>query len=121
MKQSFTTCESFTTPEGYPAGGLVLVLTEHDEFRSHPALHIRWQDGPLGRGDDRVAPNGAFVETVIAAALQRLDFYQEAADGKFRCVENEIAARLLSEALSWLEARTRRRERQDVEGTHTGN
>lgn len=121
MLQEFTACENYTNEQGYPAGGIVLVLTEHDEFRSHPALHIRWQDGPLGRGEERIAPNGAFVETVIEAARQRILFYQNAANGQFRCVENELALKSLGEALKWLEARTARRERQDVEGTHAGS
>jgi len=34
-------------------------------------IQIDWQNGPLGRDKNRQAANGAFVETVIAAALQR--------------------------------------------------
>ena len=78
-------------------------------------LKIDWQDGPLGRGDDRKAPNGAFVETVISAAIKRLEFYNE---GKFRCRENSLAITHLQEALHWLEARTREREERQVEGEH---
>lgn len=121
MKQAFTACENYTNEQGYPAGGLVLVLCDKDEFRSHPAIHIRWQDGPLGRGEDRQAPNGAFVETVIDAALQRLRFYEEAAGGQFQCEENAGAIEHLTEALRLLEQRTARREAADVEGTHVGN
>ena len=78
-------------------------------------LHIDWQAGPLGRGKDRVEPNGAFVETVIAAALQRLEFYEE---GEFACHENVLAIEHLSEALEFLEKRTAKREERGVEGTH---
>ncbi len=78
-------------------------------------LRIDWQDGPLGRGEDRQLPNGAFVETVIAAVIQRIMFYNE---GEFRCRENSLAITHLEEALHWLNARTQDRERRAVEGTH---
>lgn len=90
---------------GHPAGGSV----------SGTGLSITWQDGPLGRGESRIPPNGAFVETVIAAAVQRLQFYNE---GEFRCRENSCAITHLEEALHWLNARTADREARDVEGTH---
>jgi len=79
-------------------------------------LNIEWQDGPLGNGADRKEPNGAFVETVIDAARQRIVFYQES---KFKCRENAIAITKLEEALMWLNKRTVDRERRQVEGTHT--
>ena len=78
-------------------------------------LSILWQDGPLGRGADRIEPNGAFVETVIAAALQRIKYYQ---DSKFACRENALAITKLEEALHWLDSRTREREARSVKGTH---
>lgn len=78
-------------------------------------LDISWQDGPLGRGEDRKGPNGAFVETVLSACKQRLEFYNE---GKFRCRENSLAITKIEEALHWLEHRTRERENREVEGTH---
>lgn len=93
--------------EGRPAGGYVEAI----------GLRIDWQDGPLGRGEDRIEPNGAFVETVIAAALQRIEFYNE---GQFRCRENSLAITKLEEALHWLHHRTARREAANVEGTHEG-
>ena len=88
-----------------PAGGSV----------SGAGLSITWQDGPLGRGDDRMAPNGAFVETVISAAKQRIEYYNE---GQFACRENSIAITRLDEALLWLNKRTVDREEREVEGTH---
>jgi hypothetical protein len=90
---------------GNPAGGDV----------NGVGLAISWQAGPLGRGADRVKPNGAFVETVIAAALQRLEHYQ---DSQFNCVENARAIEHLEEALTALHERTEAREARDVEGTH---
>lgn len=91
--------------QGRPAGGIV----------EGTGLLIRWQDGPLGRGAERQDPNGAFVETVIAAAKQRLDHYQST---QFACEENHEAAGHLAAALAWLQRRTAARELREVEGTH---
>lgn len=98
---------------GNPAGGIV----------EGTGFAIKWQNGPLGRigSDDRVAPNGAFVEDVIASAIQRIQHYQSAADGKFECVENTSALTHLNFALKALENRTSRRVLQNVEGTHEGS
>lgn len=94
--------------EGNPAGGETAGV----------GITIIWQDGPLGRGSERKEPNGAFVEGVVAAAIDRMKFYQEASDGKFRCRENALAITKLEEALHWMEARTRDRESRMVEGEH---
>lgn len=90
---------------GNPDGGFVTGM----------GLDIQWQKGPLGRGDERIEPNGVFVETVIAAVKQRIEFYNE---GKFRCRENSLAITHLDEALHWLQHRTADREAREVEGTH---
>lgn len=91
--------------DGKPAGGVV----------NGTGMAIVWQNGPLGRGGDRQEPNGAFVETVIAAAKQRIEFYEGAG---FMCIENKNAIYYLDKALSELDARTRAREEAGVEGTH---
>ncbi len=104
MLQEFTVRDNVMV-DGKPAGGTVKAK----------GLTIKWQDGPLGRGKDRQKPNGAFVETVIAAALQRLEFYQ---DGQFSCSENASAIHNLKSALGVLEFRTQQREGAGVEGTH---
>lgn len=78
-------------------------------------LVIDWQNGPLGRGAERKEPNGAFVETVIDAARQRIEFYQAS---KFKCREDAIAITKLEEALLWLNKRTQNREKRQVEGEH---
>jgi hypothetical protein len=93
--------------QGRPAGGEVVGT----------GLTIVWQDGPLGRDDDRLAPNGAFVEDVIRAAINRIAFYQ---DGPFNCQENADAYLHLNIALNALNSRTARRETAGVEGTHEG-
>lgn len=108
MMQKFTTVTNRVDADGNPAGGRVYAT----------GLEINWQDGPLGRGAERKEPNGAFVETVINAALQRLEFYQKVSGGKFYCVENETAIEHLNVALAVLGDRTRSREARGVEGTH---
>jgi len=81
-------------------------------------IEITWQQGPLGRGEDRQEPNGAFVETVIAAAKQRIEWYQSAGGSRFACRENALAITKLEEALHWLNHRTAEREAREVEGLH---
>lgn len=98
----------FSDGDGNPAGG----TTYGNGFA------IGWQNGPLGRGDERIEPNGAFVEDVIAAAVDRIEFYESAADGRFSCAENIEALASLNAALRALHRRTDDRERREVEGTH---
>lgn len=98
--------QNISDPDGNPSGGTIEGI----------GLDINWQNGPLGRGSDKKEPNGAFVETVIAAALIRLEFYQQS---QFKCRENEIAIKKLEEALDILDSRTKERENREVEGTHT--
>lgn len=96
-------------PHGNPAGGYV----------DGTGLHIQWQNGPLGRvgSDERQQPNGAFVETVLEAVKQRIEYYQ----GSFPCRENALAITKIEEAIHWLNARTARRVSAGTEGTHEGN
>lgn len=100
--------ENYLDDQGRPAGGHVHGV----------GLSIEWQNGPLGRDAERLEPNGAFVETVLRAALQRIEHYQA---GQFRCRENALAITKIEEALLWLGSRTARRETAGVEGTHGGN
>ena len=88
-----------------PTGGFVIGV----------GIEIAWQNGPLGRGAERKKPNGAFVETVIEAAAQRIRFYQQS---KFACERNANALFHLESALAELEARTAERDTRGVEGTH---
>ncbi len=103
MLQEFTAKNQ--EKDGKPAGGT---------FKA-TGIDISWQKGPLGRGEDRKKPTGAFVETVIKAALNRLEFYQ---DSEFACSENASAIQNLKSALGVLEYRTMQREGAGVEGTH---
>lgn len=104
MMQKFES--SHISENGKPAGGT----------SSSTGIAIEWQNGPLGRGEERIEPNGAFVETVIAIAKDRLDYYQQSG---FACRENALAITKLEEALHWLNHRTAAREARGVEGTHT--
>ena len=78
---------------------------------------ISWQNGPLGRGSQRVEPNGAFVETLLHVVRTRIQFYQ---DNGFDCEENENAISAINEAIKQLESRTTRREQEQTEGTWEG-
>lgn len=88
-----------------PAGGV----------SSGRGFAISWQNGPLGRGEDRREPNGAFVEDVAMTVVDRLEFYQST---EFACEENARAIHLIKEALEILDSRTKDREARGVEGIH---
>lgn len=91
---------------GKPAGGCT----------TGKGISISWQNGPLMVDGVRREQSGAFVEGVISAALDRLEWYQS---GEFRCRENALAITKLEEALHWCQHRTAARELRGVEGTHT--
>jgi len=97
--------EHWNDVDGNPAGGVT----------SGQGFTISWQNGPLGRDEDRKEPNGAFVEDIIRAAMKRLQFYQRS---KFNCGANARAIDDLDRALFSLEARTAERCKRGVEGTH---
>lgn len=99
------TSYQFTDEDGNPAGGHTFGT----------GFTVAWQNGPLGRGEDRQEPNGAFVEGMIHAVIDRLEFYQE---GKFKSKYNEQAIDRLKDALASLNARTADREDRNVEGIH---
>lgn len=104
MKQVIA-AENYTDENGNPTGG----------YASGTGFSIRWQNGPLAVDGGRQEPNGAFVEGVIQAALQRIEYYQS---GQFKCRENALAITKLEESLHWLQHRTADREARGVEGTH---
>ena len=95
----------FTDASLNPAGGQTFA----------PGLCIAWQNGPLSVDGVREEPNGCFVETVINAAIDRIEFYQRS---KFKSVYNADALSHLRNALERLQDRTRDREARGVEGTH---
>ena len=87
--------------DGNPTGGVYTNI----------GLDIEWQNGVVQNN----VPNGASIEDVIEAVLQRLMFFQ---NSKFVCRENALAITKLEEALHWLNARTTRRKREGTEGTY---
>lgn len=99
--------EHWSDDRDRPAGGV----------SSGRGFAISWQNGPLGRDGDRVEPNGAFVEGVLAAVIGRLEFYQAS---EFACHENAAALANLRCAVGVLDERTKNREERQVEGTHAG-
>lgn len=104
MKNGFFS-EHWVDAQGRPAGGV----------STGTGFTISWQNGPLGRGAERKMPNGAFVEDVLAAVIERIEFYQTS---EFACQENADALALLRGAAQRLDDRTTSRERRGVEGTH---
>ena len=100
--------DNLVDEDGKPAGGWVEAT----------GIFIEWQNGPLvdPATGVRQEPNGAFVETVIKIALDRIAHYQGT---PFECPENERAAEHLRKALQELKERTMIREARGVEGTHT--
>ena len=99
-------CSNNIDDNGNPSGGGVIGT----------GLTVRWQNGPLGRPPKPAT--GAFVEDVIEAARQRLEFYQTASGGKFACRENSMAIDALGFAAYCLHARRMEREARGVQGEH---
>lgn len=99
------TSNHFTDKDGRPAGG-----TTYGE-----GFAIGWQNGPLVVDGERQQQNGAFVEDVIRAAIDRIEHYQTT---EFRSHYNSSALIALQAALDHLKARTYDREQRGVEGTH---
>lgn len=97
--------EHWSDKDGNPGGGVT----------TGTGFTISWQNGPLGRGAERKRPNGAFVEHIINAAIDRLNYYQ---GSKFTCQENAEAIVHLEKAMAVLASRTKNREVRNVEGTH---
>lgn len=88
---------------------------------------ITWQNGVQ-------EPNGAIIEDVLAAVVDRLHFFQgqlpeqlldigglktrDPEAGKFACRENALAITHIEEAIHWLNHRTLERRRRGVEGSY---
>jgi NAD(P)H-dependent FMN reductase len=93
-------------PTGIVTGG----MTESN------GLSIRWQDGPIvdQLGMD-VEPNGAFLQTVVQACINRLIAFQ---DSPTKSRENAVALTHLETAQLWLGKREQERAERGVLGTH---
>lgn len=91
----------FSTSDGIPHGGHTFGA----------GFAIAWQQGPIEDGQ----PNGAQVEDVVRAAIDRLEFFQRS---RYACHHNALAIRHFEIGLGMLEARTAERLARGVEGTH---
>jgi len=104
--------------QGNPAGG----RTDGQGFS------IKWQAGPIKLPERLTNPllvdaecegvNGAFVEGIIQAAIDRIHWYQRVSGGKFACRENSLVITKLEEALHWCDHRAMARAERGVLGTH---
>lgn len=101
---------------GNPTGGYVELVAGAPDQDNQKVLSILWQDGPRGKADGTLAaPNGAFIEDVLWAALQRLEFFNE---GKYRDRANSLAITHIEQALQALKDRQLERSYRGVEGKH---
>lgn len=100
-----------------PTGGSVYLQVIKNGDNEFPALVVNWQDGPRAQepGKALEEPNGAFVEDVLWAALQRLEFFNE---GKYRDRANAIAITHIEQAIQALKDRQLERSYRHVEGKH---
>lgn len=97
--------QHWSTPESQPQGGCSYGV----------GFTISWQHGPLVREGKRYAPNGAFVEAIVGAAVDRLVFYQHS---PYATTENDEAIEHLQAALRAMHRRTDDRVKRQVEGTY---
>lgn len=108
VKSNFT-----TDAAGNPTGGNTwMEAPGAREDGEQVAFTINWQNGMVGPDGQ----NGAFIEDVLEAVRQRLQWFNS--NPKFRCRENSLAITKIEEALQWLDWRTRQRLLQDVENTY---
>lgn len=105
-----------------PTGGEVLLSVPSGPETFHRVLVVEWQNGPRGTGETNpdgspvlLPPNGAFVEDVLWAALQRLEFFNA---GKYRDRANSLAITHIEQALQALKDRQLERSHRNVEGKH---
>lgn len=107
-----------TDAQGRPAGGTTMIAIAEDIGGAPVDMFtLPWQNGPLvdPKTGQRQPPNGLFVETLIAAVIDRIAYYQ---GSPFRCAENAEALAHLTAAQTALRSRTKRRAAAGIEGTH---
>ena len=99
-----------------------LVFTHHNDEQDRPAggsavgpgFVITWQDGPVDQAAGE-KPNGAFIEDVLQAVVDRMEYFQE---GEFACDENNAALSSMRHAQHCMMERRRSRDAQGVLGKH---
>lgn len=94
--------QHWTDAEDNPAGGYAVSL----------GLTAVFQNGPVKLN----GVNGCQVDDLLTVAVGRLDFLQNAGNGRFRCEENDRAISYISSAILALSSRTARREKAGIEG-----
>lgn len=93
--------EYYTDEAGNPTGG---------RTNGH-GFSIEWQRGV----EDA---NGAIVEDVVAAVIDRIEYFQAS---KFACAENAAGIEHLRNFLELMSARQKRRQAEGNEGSYRGN
>jgi len=104
MHDEFTST-FFTAADGVPDGGGAF----------GKGFAITWQRGPLVIDGERQPQNGAFITSVVAAVIDRLESHQTT---KFACDANAAAIGHLGAALDALQRRTAKRKAEGLEGTN---
>lgn len=121
----FNTSDHWSDSEGTPAGGYVhgcgfSIIWQNGALKETQAIHLD-DDGKtisaeLSETLDKIAiPNGAFVENVLYACIDRLQYFQ---NSKFANQYNADAIHHIETAIAELNARTAEREARGVEGKH---
>ena len=75
---------------------------------------INKKPAEVGSSEMVTVSDGTTNEDVIEVLIDRLNYL----NGLFPCRENSLAITKLEEALFWLNARTRNRDKRGVEGRH---
>ena len=78
---------------------------------------IAWQRWPMIVDGKPIPQTGAFVEHVLAAVLDRLQFLQKTS---FACQETVTAIEHVNKAMEAIQDRIKRRQAEGGLGTHTG-
>lgn len=81
-------------------------ITESKEL-----LAVNFQHGPI----KEAGVNGVMDENLIAIVIDRLEGFQK---GPYACEDNQGALDSLKIAAAYLSDRTKKREKQGIEGTH---
>lgn len=99
---------NYTDGNGNPAGG----------YATGVGLCVAFQNGPRGKdASGALAPaNGAFVEDLLVAAHQRLEFFQ---GSKFVHEDNAEAMRHIEAAIEALNRRAKERAKRGVLGQNS--
>jgi len=95
--------QHFQTPDGHHDGGVACGI----------GFTIAWQKGPVSSAVQR---NGAFLEDVLIACLDELEFHQQ---GPFANEYNAKAIQTLTDTIKTLQARIQDRNERGVLGTNS--